>query len=118
MTVKTKFVTAFDQEFRILRRMWVMTLVAHPVLERHVLHGAAGLKIVMRMTLRAEVSYGAFLHAKGLVSVRRVMAHIAASRDNGIVRARLHEFRLVRGMGIVTDRAGFCLHWIIAMSLL
>ncbi len=88
---------------------------AHPLLERLVLDGAAGLQVLRRVALLAETADVLLFQRKGLPRGRRIMAHIAAARDDRIMRARLHEFRLVRGMRIVAQRAGLLLNGVIAV---
>src|ERR1700690_1841493 len=97
--------------------MGVVTLDAHAVLEGRMLFVAPRLEIVERMALLTETADVLLLQRKRLSPVRGVMAHVAAPRHDRVVRALFQEFRLVRGVGIVADRAGLSLNRIICVRL-
>ena len=118
MAAKTEFVPVLHQEFRVLGGMGVVALDTHAVLEGRVLHRAACLEIVSHVTLSAEAADIVLFRRKGFLRGRGVMAHVAAGRHDWIVRACLHEFWLLRGVGIMTGRAGFCLNGIASMGRL
>ena len=95
--------------------MWIVALNAHTLFERFVLVRAARLEVVAHMTLCAKVADGAVLKRKGFFHIRGVMTRVATRRYDRIVRARPHEFWLIRGVRIVADHAGFCLNGIVAV---
>lgn len=115
MAAEAKFIPALQQEPRAVRGVGVMTLDAHPLLERRVLDGAACLQVLKRVTLLAETADVFLFQRKGFPRGRSIMAHVAAGGYDRIMRARLHELRLVRGMRIVTEHAGLLLNGVVAV---
>lgn len=95
MAVEAEVVPALFQKFRVLRRVRIMTLDAHPLFERHMLDRAACPEIVTHMALFTETPDVVLFQRKRFIRTWGVMAHVAAGRHDRIVRARFQEFWLV-----------------------
>jgi len=115
MTTDAELISALCQEPRIFRRVRIVALNAHSLFERHMLVRPACFEIFTHMTLRAEVADGAVRQRKGFFRVRGSMTHVTTRRHDRVVRARLQEFRLIRGVRVVAHHAGLRLNGIVAM---